>query len=182
MKLVITALTAFFILQTSSLPTPKPDPELETRQSCDNLNLVPLLRAYSSKQTDHFYTTDVEEMQHAIAKDTYRSEGNEALVLFDPVPGSVALYRLWSKTFTDHFYTTSESERDAAIAGGKYDFEGITAWVFPTQACGSVPLYRLVNEVIEDHFYTTDATERDEVIAHNGYIDQGVAGYVYLAP
>ena len=103
-------------------------------------------------------------------------------MLFDPVPGSVALYRLWSKTFTDHFYTTSETERDAAIAGGKYDFEGITAWVFPTQACGSVPLYRLVNEVIEDHFYTTDVTERNSVLVHNGYLDEGVAGYVYLAP
>ncbi len=65
----------------------------QTRQSCDNLNLVPLLRAYSSKQTDHFYTTDVQEMQHAIAKDSYRPRLRRALPpLEQDVHGSLLYY------------------------------------------------------------------------------------------
>ena len=50
-------------------------------QACgDRKNVVPLLRAYSADGSDHFYTTDAAEMENAVTKLGYNSEGTTGFI------------------------------------------------------------------------------------------------------
>ena len=116
---------------------------------------VPLHRYWNPQATDHFYTTDWNELGWGKYGWTY--EGVQCYVFTDDVPGSVALYRYWNPGIGDHFYTTSFAE----LENGKYGWslEGIQGYVFPQPGPGDVPLYRYWNPSIGDHFYTTDWNE-----------------------
>jgi hypothetical protein len=97
--------------------------------------LVPLYRLYSPGATDHFYTTNTAERDHAIHTLGYHDEGITGDVANHPVANLIPLYRLYSPTGTDHFYTTNATERDHAIHTLGYHDEGIAAWVLPSSAC-----------------------------------------------
>lgn len=148
-----------------------------TQQTC-GFTTVPLLRGYSAKATDHFYTTTPSQMENAILNHSYKSEGDAAFVLPSQAPDTVPLYRLYSATAKDHFYTTSNNERTNAIQNHGFKDEGITAYVYPSNLCGTVPLYRMYNPTATDHFYTTDVTQKDRAITVQGYVDEGIAAYV----
>lgn len=115
----------------------------------------PLHRYWNPQATDHFYTTDWNEL--GWGKYGWSYEGVQCYVFAEEVPGSVALYRYWNPGIGDHFYTTSFSE----LENGKYGWslEGIQGYVFPQAGAGDVPLYRYWNPAIGDHFYTTDWNE-----------------------
>ena len=147
------------------------------RRTC-GFPTVPLLRAYSLSQGDHFYTTDAAEMEWAVSTGIYNSEGDAATVLPSQAPLTVPLYRLYSASAGDHLYTTSASERDTASNEG-YSYEGITAYVYPENDCGTVPLFRMYSPIVTDHFYTTNAAEKQSAITGtSGYVDEGIACYV----
>lgn len=142
---------------------------------------VALLRGYSNSAKDHFYTTDAVEMETALVKSGYASEGDAGFVFPTQAPDTIPLYRLYNRDIHDHFYTTSASERDTAISRFQYSYEGITAYVYASALCGSVPLYRVQNPTVQDHFYTTDAAEKNTAIGRLGYVDEGIAAYVIQA-
>jgi Repeat of unknown function (DUF5648) len=108
---------------------------------------VPLFRLYNHDSGDHFYTTDANERDRAIARSGYRSEGVACAVFAagNARPGLTALYRLWNGDESDHFYTVDPAENNRAQSGGGYRYEGIACFVFPPTGGppGTVPLYRL---------------------------------------
>lgn len=116
---------------------------------------VPLHRYWNPQATDHFYTTDWNELGWGNYGWTY--EGVQCYVFAEETPGSVPLYRYWNPGIGDHFYTTSFAE----LENGKFGWglEGIQGYVFPQGGAGDVPLYRYWNPSIGDHFYTTDWNE-----------------------
>jgi len=152
--------------------------ELAARDDCDINDAAPFFRAYSNPGTDHFYTTDYEEMKYAITNLNYSYEGNMGLAFRLPTVSTTILYRLYLSPEIDHFYTTNQSEANNAVAELGYDDEGTSTYVFQTQLCASVPLYRMYDASITDHFYTTSESEREHAINVLGYSDEGIACYV----
>lgn len=143
---------------------------------------VNLLRAFSSSASDHFYTTNVDEMGNAVQHLGYSLEGTAAKVFASQAVSTVPLFRLYSSGATDHFYTTSASERDSAVLNSGYTDEGIAAYVYNIQVCGSIPFYRLYKGGAgADHFYTTSASEASSAVANSGYSLEGIAAYVLSA-
>ncbi|TBU31513.1 hypothetical protein BD311DRAFT_122042 [Dichomitus squalens] len=175
MKFTLTAaFVSTILLGVTALP--QPDAPRLQRRDCD-FPTVPLLRAYSSNATDHFYTIDAFEMKYAVTNLGYHQENNAATVHPFQTPITIPLYRLYSPSATDHFYTTSAGERDNATHVG-YIEEGIAAYVYETQLCGTVPLYRMYSYAYPDHFYTTDVAEKDNAINKLGYTYEGITAYV----
>ncbi|EPS95053.1 hypothetical protein FOMPIDRAFT_1054516 [Fomitopsis schrenkii] len=110
---------------------------------CDTDNASPLFRAYSSSNTDHFYTTDYNEMRGAIASDSYVYQGVMGLIFRLPSEGTTLLYRGFNPNVVDHFLTISQDEVDYTIAKEGYLSEGTGGHAYTTQVCGSIPLYHL---------------------------------------
>ena len=102
---------------------------------------VPLLRAYNAKITDHFYTTNRTDMEHAITNSGYVSQGDAGYVFNSAdAPNSIPFYRAWNSRHVDHFYTTNETEREHAITVDNYADEGIVGYINPQSeycTCGS---------------------------------------------
>ncbi|HEU5170771.1 MAG TPA: S8 family serine peptidase, partial [Gemmatimonadales bacterium] len=115
----------------------------------------PLHRYWNPQATDHFYTTNWNELGWGNYGWSY--EGVQCYVFAEEVPGSVPLYRYWNPGAGDHFYTTNWNE----LENGRYGWalESIQGYVFPQPGPGDVPLYRYWNPSIGDHFYTTDWNE-----------------------
>lgn len=124
--------------------------------------LVPLLRAWHPRTGAHFYTADLAEWQHAIARDQYVGEGVTGWIAPTGdfgVPSSshlwsqvhsqkpVPVYRLFNRRSNDHLYTTSAQERDRALS--RYVVEGVTGYAYAHGPSGSgsqgnlTPLFRL---------------------------------------
>ncbi|KAL0953017.1 hypothetical protein HGRIS_007221 [Hohenbuehelia grisea] len=139
---------------------------------------VPLLRAYSSSLTDHFYTTDPQEMEMAV-KAGYVQRGYAGRVFQTRQPYTVAFYRLWNEGGSDHFYTTSMDMRDILVKRGFTD-EGIAGYVFDKQRYReNVPLYRLHHQKDIDTFYTVSWKEKEYAKQYYGYTEQPTAAYVF---
>ncbi|KAG0695336.1 hypothetical protein DFH29DRAFT_955807 [Suillus ampliporus] len=158
---------------------------LEVRDSeCrDPALAVGLLRAYKPTYVDHFYTTDVDEMDNAVTNVGYDAEGTTANVFATLEISTIPLYRMYNPTVVDHFYTTSYSEvQNAAALNVGYNYEKIAAYVYATNICGSIPLYRLYSPAGTDHFYTTSASEAGNAAANLSYTSEGIAAYVLPAP
>jgi hypothetical protein len=115
----------------------------------------PLHRYWNPQATDHFYTTDWNEL--GWGKHGWSYEGAQCYVFAEQVPGSVPLYRYWNPGIGDHFYTTNWNE----LENGRYgwNLERIQGYVFAQPGAGGVPLYRYWNPSIGDHFYTTNWNE-----------------------
>jgi len=131
----------------------------------------PLYRYWSLGATDHFYTTDFNEL--GWGRDGYVIEGTEGQLLSDAYArcGALPLYRYWSAGAADHFYTTNFGELGYGRIG--YIFERVQGYCFPFPVSGTKPLYRFVNDVQPDHFYTT----RTSWVGGN-YRLEGIACYV----
>lgn len=133
---------------------------------------LPLHRYWNPYATDHFYTTDWNELGGG--KYGWFYEGVQAHVFPQQVPGSVPLYRYWNPGIGDHFYTTSWGE----LGPGKYgwSYEGVQGYVFAQTGPGNVPLYRYWNRYIGDHFYTTNYGELGS--GAYGWMLEGIQCYV----
>lgn len=138
---------------------------------------VPFFRAWSEAMTDHFYTTNITEME-AFFANGYTDQGIAGYILPSDTqaPTAVPLFRLYNAQIGDHAYTTNASERDASSGAG-YVSEGIAGFVYPYQECGTVPFYRL-SDGQSDTFYTTAQVEVDDFIEQLGYRFRNVAAYV----
>jgi hypothetical protein len=148
----------------------------QTPYSGDPRVTIPLLRAFSSGVTDHFYTTNFGELQNADANLGYVAERTPGYIFVNQQPSTVPLYRLYSASGTDHFYTIDANEKDNAIKGG-YSYEGIPGYVYTDNTCGGVPLYRSYNGAAVDHFYTASLTEKDNAVT-GGWKFEFIACYI----
>jgi hypothetical protein len=88
----------------------------------------PLYRLHDG--TDHFYTTSVEEIEHAFALG-YRREGQIGFVFSSQERNTVPLCRLRHPRTGDHFYTISNAEVAASARLG-FVKEGIVGYVYAT--------------------------------------------------
>ncbi|KAJ8692292.1 hypothetical protein PTI98_009619 [Pleurotus ostreatus] len=173
-----------YVPPPASTHVPPPPPPATTHVPPPPANQCPepsksvfLLRGFKSHGMDHFYTTNVEEMNNAVSKLSFKKESHAAKVYTHPEVNTIPLHRVFNGHANDHFYTTSSYERDNAIHKLGYKDEGVAAHIFATQICGSVPLHRLYNEHGKNHFYTISESEA-ATAAHNGYTREGVAGFV----
>ncbi|KAJ3722107.1 hypothetical protein DFJ43DRAFT_1042271 [Lentinula guzmanii] len=170
------SLTFVFLLSSLSLAV--------ADSSCaDTSSLVPFLRAFSSSLQDHFYTTNVSEMNNvALSGGVYTFEGEAAFLWSTPQPGTIPLFRLYNQNSTDHFYTISSDELpEMNTLGWTNDTapNQTAGYVYPYSTCGAAPLYRLFDPSAMDHFYTMDFVEAQNAV-EAGYQDQGIAGYAML--
>ncbi|KAK7439379.1 hypothetical protein VKT23_017602 [Stygiomarasmius scandens] len=180
MKLTTITLLAASLFSTTFVGS-SPTNVARTAQTCGNpSDAVPFLRAFDPSTSDHFYTTDLNEMNNAVATGTYNREQNAARVFTTQELSTVPFYRLFNIAVWDHFYTTSAADRDNAISNGGYVSEGIAAYIYTNPDCGGVPLFRLFNPATGDHFYTMSAGEKDFAVS-GGYVEEGIAGYT-LSP
>ncbi|KAF7430512.1 hypothetical protein PC9H_006220 [Pleurotus ostreatus] len=144
---------------------------------CPKALPVEFLRSYHAANTDHFYTTDVNEMNTAATTYGYNREGNAGRVYTGKTRETTPLFRVYSDYWKDHFYTTNPQERDSYVWKYKYTDEGVAGHVFRSRVCGSIPLYRLYHTGVIDHFYTTNAAEVGTAQAL-GYYNEGIVGFV----
>lgn len=96
---------------------------------------VPLYRYWNAYISDHFYTTNWNELGWGAHGWDY--EGIQACVYESQVPGSVPLYRYWSGGGGDHFYTTNWDELGPGNYGWVY--ENIQYFVYPLQVSALAP-------------------------------------------
>lgn len=92
---------------------------------------LPLHRYYSEDQSDHFYTTDSEEIGTTTLGETgnhgYEYEGIEGYCFEDFMEGTIPLYRYWNMDITNHLYTCDVNE----VAPDGYEYEGIACFMVP---------------------------------------------------
>lgn len=136
-----------------------------------------LCRLVSTSLSDHFYTTDPDELVSAM-NGPYVFEGISGFCFSTREAGTVPLYRLWSdeRKLGDHFYTTSVQEVDSALSGGAYVYQGVACYVYPQPKAGACPFYRLTTGT--DHFYTESWQEALGAMQNNNYQYEGVAAYL----
>lgn len=132
---------------------------------------VPFYRYWSGPSTDHFYTTDFNELGGGI--NGYEYQWIQGHLYDTQQPDTVPLYRYWNGTLKDHFYTTDWNELGFGKYG--YSYERVAGYVYTTQQSGTIPLYRYNSS--SDHFYTTDYNELGA--GKYGYNYEKVACYIY---
>ena len=100
---------------------------------------VPLYRYWKGGVSDHFYTTNVNEIgtstKNQVGRYGYVSEGIAGYCMPYQVHGTVPLYRYWNSKKVDHFYTTDSNEIGTTTPGkvGNHGYvsEGIQCYVPP---------------------------------------------------
>ena len=159
--------------------------------SIKGVEYTPLYRYWKPEGSDHFYTTNTNEIGTVVhgltGRHSYVCEGTQGQVFTSRFPGTVPLYRYYRGQNQDHFYTTNSGEIGTTTAGqtGRHGYvsEGITGYCFPHSSYpGTIPLYRYWKGSVGDHFYTTNSNEIGTIqpghTGHYGYVSEGVACYV----
>jgi len=106
-------------------------------------NTVALYRYYSPGATDHFYTTNANEIGSygnpgLNVRHGYKYEGIQGYIANKKLANTQALYRYWKGgRYADHFYTTNANEIGSYGNPGRnvkhgYKYEGIAGYVFTT--------------------------------------------------
>jgi hypothetical protein len=124
-------------------------------QSAPVAGTVPVFRYYSGSGTDHFYTTDYNELAQG-SNNGYIFEGIGFFAFPNQVSGSVPVYRYFSGSAGDHFYTPNPT------TPGGYVLERVAFYAYTSGINASVPVYRYYHggtpaEI--DHFYTKNQNE-----------------------
>jgi hypothetical protein len=138
-----------------------------------NYSTTPLWRYWSSRVTDHFYTTLRNDSGYEAY--SYGLEKCEARVWTEQGPGMVPFWRYWNSVGTDHFYTVDRNDPGYSYYG--YSFEGQEGWVYPySNSSVGTPLYRYWSPSRIDHFYTVD--RNDSYYGLQGYAFEKIEAYV----
>ena len=137
------------------------------------ISAVPLARYWNPVVTDHFYTTELNELSYD--NKGWKLESIQCYINRTHNHGSVPLYRYWNLQAGDHFYTTNWNELGYGEHG--WTFELIQGYVYTVQRAGTVPLYRYWNANAADHFYTTNWNELGN--GAQGWIFESIQCYVY---
>jgi len=99
---------------------------------------VPLYRYWKEHGSDHFYTTNANEIGTTtpgkIGNDGYKFEGIAGYCFSTRVAGTVPFYRYWKSSITDHFYTTNWAELGKGKDG--WEFQGVQCYVFARTVSG----------------------------------------------
>ncbi|KAG0707830.1 hypothetical protein DFH29DRAFT_994839 [Suillus ampliporus] len=173
-------LFALFIAFAKASPSARPADVEQGRQAAPTQQTQSRWRERTN--VDHFYTTNVNEMNNAVASGGYDREQDAAYVFTTQQRSTIPLYRSYNPTVVDHLYTTSYAEVQSAAANSGYNYEEIAAYVFDTNICGSIPLYRLYDAVGTDHFYTTSASEVTYATSEGNYTLESIGAYVLPVP
>jgi hypothetical protein len=136
-------------------------------------NTKRLLRYYSGRDKDHFYTLNSTELN--ASGNSFTFENGQGYMYASQESGTTPLYRYYRGSDKDHFYTANFAELGGGADG--YVYEGIAGYLFLTQISGTRPLYRYYSGTDSDHFYTTNFNELGS--GGNTYTYEGVVGYVY---
>jgi subtilisin family serine protease len=134
---------------------------------------VPLYRYWNPTVTDHYYTTNFNEL--GWTSSGWEFAWIECYIYPTQATGTVPLYEYWNPTVGDHYYTINYSELGAGAYGWTY--QTVAGYVFPTQATGTVPLHEYWNASVGDHFYTINLDELGSSGAY-GWTYAQVQGYV----
>lgn len=137
------------------------------------LSAVPLARYWNPQVTDHFYTTELNELSYD--NKGWNLESIQCYINRHHSPGTVPLYRYWNLIAGDHFYTTNWNELGYGEHG--WTFELIQGYVYSLHKVGTVPLYRYWNAAVADHFYTTNFNELGN--GAQGWVLENIQCYVY---
>ena len=164
----------------------------ETATSDKPLYLAPLFRYWNQRHTQHFYTTDWNEIQQVIprrkGKHGYTADGIACIILTRPTYGAVPLYRFYHSRKVDHMYTINPEEIVVPVIHGRrgkngYHFEWTAGYCYPTRIQGTVPLYRYYHAGLFNHLYTTNPAEIGTTspghVGKLGYRSEGITCYVY---
>ncbi|KAE9392836.1 hypothetical protein BT96DRAFT_944378 [Gymnopus androsaceus JB14] len=168
-----------FLLPATVTASPESQTSASAAACATSSDAIPLLRAFSSVGSDHFYTTNSSEMSNAVAVDAYTFEGDATFLWASQETGTVPLYRLFNQNVTDHFYTIDAYEVNETLSQG-YAFDTpthIAGYVYPYSMCGASPIYRLYSSSDSDHFYTMSYTES---LSAAGWVIEGIAGFALL--
>lgn len=142
------------------------------------VNLIPVvpLYRYCNSNSNHFYTTDENEL--GFNNSSWAYEGIAAFVSTTQQAGMVRLYRFCKKikvflgpTYLDHYYTRDYA---SGISNG-YTLENYFYYVYPTQVAGTVPLKQYYNSSKYDHFYCINPSYE----TLSGWSYNGECCYVY---
>jgi hypothetical protein len=134
---------------------------------------VPLYRYWNPSVTDHYYTTDFNEL--GWTGSGWEFNWIECYIYPTQASGTVPLYEYWNPTVGDHYYTINYNELGAGAYGWTY--QTVVGYVFPTQASGTVPLHEYWNASVGDHFYTINLDELGPSGSY-GWSYAQVQGYV----
>jgi subtilisin family serine protease len=134
---------------------------------------VPLYRYWNPSVTDHYYTTNFNEL--GWAANGWEFGWVECYIYPTQVSGTTPLYQYWNPTVGDHFYTTNYSELGAGAYGWTYS--RVEGYVYPYQASGTTPLHQYWNASVGDHFYTINLDELGSSGSY-GWSYSRVEGYV----
>jgi subtilisin family serine protease len=135
---------------------------------------VPLYRYWNPSVTDHYYTTNFNELGWAASG--WEFGHIECYIYPTQQSGTVPLYGYWNPSIGDHYFTTNFNE----LGNGAYGWtlSGITGYIYPTQQSGTVPLHQYWNPSIGDHFFTINLEELGPSGAY-GWSYSSISGYVH---
>jgi len=158
------------------------------------MSIAHVYRYWHGAKSDHFYTTNANEIGTIQNGQTgnhgYVCEGEAFSVFTHHHHGLVPVYRYWLGANSDHFYTANAHEIGSTTPGqtGNHGYvcEGILGYVSPHAFPGSVAIHRYWHDQKHDHFYTCNdqeigATHAVGAVGHHGYKYEGVLGYAYVA-
>jgi hypothetical protein len=146
----------------------------------------PLFRFWSLDKQSHFYTTNPEEKQIIITKDTtwqfenvgyYVGKINAAQNCVNSNQSKV--FRFWNPTSQHHFYTANELEKNSLIEKNpSWNYEGIAFCADVKATTGLEPVYRFYSPSRNGHFFTINAAEKDKLISEDSsWIYEDIAYY-----
>lgn len=135
---------------------------------------VPFYRYWNPSVTDHYYTTNFNELGWAASG--WEFGHIECYIYPTQQSGTVPLYGYWNPSIGDHYFTTNFNE----LGNGAYGWtlSGVSGYIYPTQQSGTVPLHGYWNASIGDHFFTINLDELGPSGAY-GWTYSGIYGYVH---
>jgi len=152
--------------------------------------LHPVYRYYLEAHTDHFYTTNANEIGTTTPGHTgnhnYKCEGVIGYISPHEFPGSVPVHRYYHEHHHDHFYTCNAGEIGTTSVGqtGNHGFkyEGVLGFAYPAEHHVHA-VYRYFHEQHHDHHYTTNQAEIGTVVSgavgNHGYKSEGIGFYIF---
>uniref|UniRef100_A0A7M5V6T6 Peptidase S1 domain-containing protein n=1 Tax=Clytia hemisphaerica TaxID=252671 RepID=A0A7M5V6T6_9CNID len=183
-KPVVTTTKKPVVTTTEVVTTEPPESTTTPEEPEVAVEEVQLIRYWSRKFRDHFYTTNFRDL--GFMRKSYRFEGVQCKLAKNQVADSVPLYQ-YNKPDKDHMYTIDPKEIGVTTPGAEgkngYKFQKIVGYCYPEPKDGTIPLYRYYKAKIVNHFYTTDGKEMKTTTPGEfgqwNYLMQGITCYVY---